>query len=221
MHEIAMLMTNVCHCPTNVIQAPTSGGACTTAPSVVVGSNTFSNTATGTTLTFAASTGCPGFQAFNVNYFRFTPSTTAEYTISTCKTSNFDTKMGLLTACTTGVVGCNDDGPGCTTSGFGSTVVATLTSGTTYYIALGGYSATEPTGGGTLVISRSTVSPTTSPTTPTAVITTQSPTTPTPVITTQTPTKSPTLLPLPVSSFRERTEIIVLSMTNLEVIEWW
>jgi hypothetical protein len=130
------------------------GGGCDTPTVLNLGDNPFTTTATASILDLT------GFcqmqftqQIYNTNYFSFTPAETGSYRLSTCNAASFDTKIAVLNTCdpSAGVVACNDDGAGCT--GFTSLIGnASLTAGTTYIVALGGYAATTPTGSGTLSI---------------------------------------------------------------------
>ena len=104
--------------------------------------------------------GCAAFvgdkRMYFVNYYQFTtPSTIAQYSFDVCKTSNFDTKMALLSDCanSASLIACNDDGPLCLTAGYGSTIpLTTLAAGTTYYLLIGSYDASTTPGSGTLVV---------------------------------------------------------------------
>ncbi len=89
---------------------------------------------------------------FNCIFYTFTPTQAGLYTFSTCNTANHDTRLSVQTTCeANSVVACNDDGVGC--AGFTSIMTAQLDCDIEYIIALGGYSATTPTGTGTLTVS--------------------------------------------------------------------
>ena len=144
---------------TMTISAPTGGGGggagCDNPTVLTLGDNLFTNTASAVTVDL---TGLCALQftqqIFNTNYFSFTPTETGSYRFSTCNTASFDTKIAVMNTCdpNAGVIACNDDGAGCT--GFTSLIAGVdLTAGTTYIVALGGYSATTPVGGGTLAVS--------------------------------------------------------------------
>lgn len=80
--------------------------------------------------------GCGG-TAFKANYFKFTPPASGTYTFDTC-TSGASTRMAIMAGCEPGSaqIACNDNS--CGTS---SSVSASLTSGVSYYIVVGGDSA--------------------------------------------------------------------------------
>ena len=132
------------------------GGAGCDNPSVLtLGDNLFQNTSTGVTVDL---TGICDMQftdqIFNTNYYSFTPTESGSYRFSTCNSATFDTKIAVMPTCdpAAGVLGCNDDGAGCT--GFTSLLPAVnLEAGITYIVALGGYSATTAAGSGTLTVS--------------------------------------------------------------------
>jgi len=130
--------------------------SCSTPTVVTVGANAFTNTATGcqVDLTGICDPGPAGTDIiYNSNFYSFTPATTGAYSVSTCGTANFDTKIAVMNGCdpTAGVLACNDDGAGC--AGFTSLIPSVqLNAGTTYIIALGGYAATTTVGSGTLTI---------------------------------------------------------------------
>ena len=92
--------------------------------------------------------GAPGLRSV---WFRFTPTTTASYKFSTCRpkvTWINDTLMALYsatTACgTLTKVACDDNG-----CGFQSTLTASLTSGTIYYVVVWDLEPGEPVAGET------------------------------------------------------------------------
>ena len=132
------------------------GGNCN-APTVVnEGDNPFTNTASALTIDLTgACTMQFTQQIYNTNFYQFTPAETGSYRFSTCNTASFDTKIAIMNTCDPagGVLACNDDGAGC--AGFSSLIpTVDLVAGTAYKIALGGYAATTPVGGGTLSITR-------------------------------------------------------------------
>ena len=129
------------------------GGACDSPTALTIGDNTFANTASGEILDL---TGICDMQFTdelnNTNYYSFTPKVAGNYSISTCNQATFDTKIAVLTSCDAfSAIACNDDGTGCT--GFTSLIPSVpMDAGVTYIIAVGGYSATTPVGGGTITI---------------------------------------------------------------------
>lgn len=95
----------------------------------------------------------------NVTWYAFVAPATGDYTVSTCNEVNYDSRLAVLTDCNTpaSVLACNDDGPtGCfmtgTTTSFASVLCFSATEGTTYYIAVGGYTTTS-VGSGSMTIS--------------------------------------------------------------------
>ncbi len=98
----------------------------------------------------------PGPFGTDVNYdvvwFKWVASTTDTYTFSTCNTAGgVDTRFSAHLDCTAAsVIACNDDGTGC--AAYSSIMTFSATAGTTYYIALGVYSATTAGGPGVFSI---------------------------------------------------------------------
>ena len=89
---------------------------------------------------------------YNAQWFAFSPTQSGSYDVSTCNQATFDSKIAVLTSCdATSVVACNDDGDGC--AGYSSFLTFEASCDTTYFIVLGGYSATTPLGTGTLSVS--------------------------------------------------------------------
>ena len=136
------------------------GSTCDNPTVVTVGDNAFANGFTG--IIFDMSGICdPGTfgddAIYNTNFYSFTPAETGTYSISTCGTANFDTKIAVALACGdpfAGVLACNDDGTVC--AGFTSRIDAVdLEGGVTYFVALGGYAAGTIAGNGTLTIATS------------------------------------------------------------------
>jgi hypothetical protein len=77
---------------------------------------------------------------YNVAYFRFTPTQSGVWSATTCGTAPFDTKIAVLGSCDpSSVIGCNDDGPGCT--GFTSILEFEATQGVEVVVAVGGWAA--------------------------------------------------------------------------------
>jgi len=83
-----------------------------------------------------ALSGCGG-TAFKANYFKFTPPASGDYTFSTCE-SGASTRMAIMAGCEAGSaqIACNDN-----SCGSSSSVSASLTSGVSYYVVVGGESA--------------------------------------------------------------------------------
>ncbi|MEY3021953.1 MAG: hypothetical protein RIS86_1151, partial [Planctomycetota bacterium] len=129
------------------------GGACDAPTALTLGANTFANTPSGEILDL---TGICAMQftqqLYNTNYYSFTPKVSGNYSISTCNTADFDTKIAVLGSCDVfSTIACNDDGTGC--AGFTSLIPSVaMDAGVTYLIAVGGYSATTPVGGGQITI---------------------------------------------------------------------
>ncbi len=89
---------------------------------------------------------------YNVAYYSFVSTLDGDWTLSTCNIADFDTRIAVMSVCgdvTTTIV-CLDDTAGC--ANFTTTLVLPGTvAGTTYYIAVGGYSNAD-FGTGTLQI---------------------------------------------------------------------
>ncbi|MFM2163816.1 MAG: hypothetical protein RL325_253 [Planctomycetota bacterium] len=134
------------------------GAGCKSAAAAIEGDNPFSTA--GQTevldLTGFCDPGPFGDDAiYNTIYFRFTPTVTAAYTVSTCNLAPFDTRLAVMNTCSpvNGVLACNDDGPD-SCANFSSRIDAVeLEAGVEYFIAVGGYSATDA-GAGTLSITQ-------------------------------------------------------------------
>jgi len=138
---------------TTVATAFVSGAAvaqdCASAPVAVVGANAFDTTASTASLAMPAGGGCAAAHTiYKVTYFTFTADASGGYTMSLCGGSTWDTRIAVLNTCdpASGVVACNDD-----SCGLQSNTIATLTAGTTYKVAIGGFGATNG-GTGTLTI---------------------------------------------------------------------
>lgn len=88
---------------------------------------------------------------YNDTWYTFTASATSLYSISTCDTVSFDSRLAIYSGgCDAlNLIACNDDGSGCT--GFTSKMIAQLEAGTQYWVRLGGYDAAA-SGTGTLLI---------------------------------------------------------------------
>ncbi|MFO0782621.1 MAG: hypothetical protein U0636_02940 [Phycisphaerales bacterium] len=90
-------------------------------------------------------------------WFQFTASQTCNYSIDTCNQVDFDSRIAVFTSCDiSSVITCNDDGDASclvTSTGFpyASRVDFAATAGTTYYVAIGGYSDAD-LGSGTFTI---------------------------------------------------------------------
>ena len=118
-------------------------------------------TTTGVTLNLSGfcTLGTDG-SVYNTSFYRFVASQTATYTVQTCNSVNFDTRIAVLTDCAnpSTVLACNDDSTGCYVTGstlpYASKLTFSATAGTAYYIAVGGYSAAD-TGSGSMNISSS------------------------------------------------------------------
>jgi hypothetical protein len=83
------------------------------------------------------STGTCDFTIHNANYFKYTPTESGSYTISTCS-SGQDTRIAVLAGCdpSSSVEGCNDD-----SCGSSSSVTVELFATVPYYVVVGGASA--------------------------------------------------------------------------------
>ena len=119
-----------------------AGGStdCAAAPALMLGDNAFNTSGSTASLVVPAVTGCGAHTMYKVNYFTFTPTESETYSFSTCGGSSWDTRLLLMTTCSTGsgLLACNDD-----TCGLQSTISAPLTAGTTYRLVVGGYGSSD------------------------------------------------------------------------------
>ncbi len=125
------------------------GTNCSTAPAAIIGNNTFDTTSATASLAVGSSVGCSAHTLYKVNYFTFTPAQTGTHIFTTCNLANWDTRLAIFSSCGSGLVpiGCNDDS--CDTQ---SSMSVSLTTGVTYRLVVGGFSATLG-GTGTIAIS--------------------------------------------------------------------
>lgn len=92
----------------------------------------------------------------NVVYFRFTPTQDGIWSATTCNTAAWDTRIAVLSGCDpSSVIGCNDDGAGCTA--FTSVVEFEGVSGQEVIVAVGGYAAGDSGAGVISMVYGSTV----------------------------------------------------------------
>lgn len=94
-------------------------------------------------------------QTYEDIWFQYTATCTGELTVSTCGTINYDSDLVIYDGCdcgtlTSDLLGCNDDGPGCT--GFSSIVTVPIVQGNCYFIRVGGWNANNE-GSGTVNVS--------------------------------------------------------------------
>jgi len=74
-------------------------------------------------------------------WYLWTAGSTGDYTLSTCGTAAYDTKLALYSACGGFAIACNDDGTGC--SGFTSELhAAGISAGSSYAVQVGGFDLT-------------------------------------------------------------------------------
>ena len=100
--------------------------------------DTGSATASGTTPS------CGGSSAPVDLWYAYTATFSGDAMFDLCG-SSFDTRLAIYDACGGTELACNDDnGPGC--SGTTSSIQMTVTSGTTYYVQVGGYGTATGTG---------------------------------------------------------------------------
>ncbi|MBL9140257.1 MAG: hypothetical protein JNK53_00190, partial [Phycisphaerae bacterium] len=99
---------------------------------------------------------------YNVTWYAFVAPSSGDFTVSTCNSVNYDSRLAVLTDCSTpsSVLACNDDGSATcymsgTTTPWASELCFTATQGTTYYIAVGGYAAGS-VGSGSMTITSGT-----------------------------------------------------------------
>lgn len=148
---------------------------CSDAAAASYGANAISSTANAgvnqTVYTTSEQTGTTVI--YNIQWFKFTPTATGAFTFKSC--SSGDTKIAIGTVCPTvgttmGTIAYNDDAPTCPTGGtattnFGSWLDAScngatfgcyplaqdLVAGQTYYVVVGGYSATTVVDGALVI----------------------------------------------------------------------
>lgn len=125
------------------------GGGCDKAQIAVEGLNSF-DTSAETEIVDLAGFCDPGpfgdDSLYNVQYFKFTPTTSGLYSVSTCKLAFFDTRLAVMEGCSPadGVLACNDDGNGIGCKNISSLIEAVeLESGVEYVILVGGSSAVD------------------------------------------------------------------------------
>ncbi len=93
----------------------------------------------------------------NATLYRWVAPASGTFTLSTCNSASFDTRLAVLTACDVSTtIACNDD-VFSTCAGFTSELSFQATVGTTYYFAVGGYSEAD-VGSGTMSITQFEVS---------------------------------------------------------------
>ena len=83
---------------------------------------------------------CGATTIYKANYVKFIAPETRRYSVDTCAASSGDTVLAALTQCGNAAtqVACNDD-----SCGLRSSINIDATAGTTYYIAVGGYSSSS------------------------------------------------------------------------------
>jgi hypothetical protein len=118
--------------PYAVQVTPWYGPCDTTNPTAIVGLNS-----PGYNSSTAADLGTSCGTIYEANYYKFTPSASASYTISTCA-GGANTRIAVLDGCAGGasILACNDDS--CGTS---SSLTIDLTGGTQVYVVIGSGSA--------------------------------------------------------------------------------
>ena len=131
------------------------GGTCDDATVIGLGDTPFSTTGSSASLdlTGACDLGEFGDEViYNVIYFEFTPDESGTVTVSTCNQADFDTRLSAHAGdCEpSSVITCLDDSEGC--AGFTTEISFSATGGSTYILAVGGYSAADQ-GSGTLTVS--------------------------------------------------------------------
>lgn len=158
--------------PTTVVVSPPPLPACASAQVLAFGSNPYDNAVATQDQTVKNSITNGTTTIFKASWFRFVPSVTGNYTFSLCGSVN-DTRIAIGTQCPGAgsrfeSLAYNDDACACasgcgtpTQSNFSSRLFATntgiplnqpLNAGQTYYVLIGGYSATTQPTSGTLVI---------------------------------------------------------------------
>jgi len=95
---------------------------------------------------------------YNVSYYRFTPSATDIWTVTTCEGTTWDTRIAVLGNCDpASTIACNDDDAAC--ANFTSTLEFNGTINEEVVIAVGGYSAADSGPGVVTIIQGSTAVP--------------------------------------------------------------
>ena len=161
--------------PITVAVTPPPNPACSDAPALAFGTNSFSNASStvGNQTVTTNATATTTSILYNVEWYTFTPAVTGVYSFSTCGSVN-DTKMALsaspcpATGATLTSIAYNDDNCACS-SGCGTTGISTYSSalnltntglpltqeliaGQAYKLVIGSYSATSGSISGSLVI---------------------------------------------------------------------
>ena len=161
--------------PITVAVTPPPSPACSDAPALAFGTNSFSNASStiGNQTVTTNATATTTTILYNAEWYTFTPAVTGVYSFSTCGSVN-DTKMALsaspcpATGATLTSIAYNDDNCACS-SGCGTTGISTYSSalnltntglpltqeliaGQAYKLVMGSYSATSGSISGSLVI---------------------------------------------------------------------
>lgn len=124
------------------------GTDCATAPAAIIGDNAFNTSSATASLAVSSGAGCTSHTIYKVNYFSFTPAETGSHIFSTCGFETWDTRLAIFTACGSNLVpvGCNDDA-----CNYQSQMTVSLTAGTNYKLAVGGYGSSDG-GAGTVSV---------------------------------------------------------------------
>ena len=132
----------------DTVETSAASFTCAAATPASMGDNAFDSSNATVTLTVPGGGSCTAHSMYKTVYWTFTPAETSNHTFTTCGLATWDTRITILNTCSTGdgVVACNDDA-----CNFQSSVVASLTAGTTYRVVLGGY-GTADGGAGSLNI---------------------------------------------------------------------
>ena len=161
--------------PITVAVTPPPSPACSDAPALAFGTNSFSNASStiGNQTVTTNATATTTTILYNAEWYTFTPAVTGVYSFSTCGSAN-DTKMALsaspcpATGATMTSIAYNDDNCACS-SGCGTTGISAYSSalnltntglpltqeliaGQAYKLVMGSYSATSGSISGSLVI---------------------------------------------------------------------
>ena len=138
--------------PVSLIVNPLSNDLCANAAVVCPG--TYTGTTVGMALDSGASVSCDGSSPGPDVWYKYTPGSTGNATISLCSSgSTWDSVLsihsGTCPGTTTNQLNCSDDD--CGSTGGHGTITRSVTGGTTYLIRVGGYASTN-TGAFTLTI---------------------------------------------------------------------
>ncbi len=99
-----------------------------------------------------------GGQTYADIWYTYTPTCSGNLTVSTCGTADYDSDLVVYNTCTctptvANLLGCNDDGSGC--SGYTSRLTVPVVVGNCYLIRVGGWNSESDRGSGTISLTNS------------------------------------------------------------------